>query len=247
MLKTKCKKIISIILNSLLYVFMFFCLISLMVVIGSKKTNSDAVSVFGYQMRRVISPSMAECEHTDVSGYDIKSLPVNTMVFIENVPKDEMEAKKWIDDLDIGDVLTFKYVFVRQEVITHRIYDIKENGKGGYYIYLRGDNVNTPEGGGTQIIDTSNVSSSNFVIGKVVGQSYILGSIVALLTSTVGMVFLIILPIILIIIFEVFRIYRLLTYEKRRIQKEKEQTQLEEIENLRKKIEQLEKNAKGSE
>lgn len=239
--RTRSKKILSIVLNSLLYVFMFICLVSIVLVTTSKKNGDDAINLFGHQMRRIISPSMDECEHTDVSEYEIKSLPVDTMIFIETVPEDLEEQKAWYDSLKVGDVLTFKYLFVRQEVITHRIIDIKDNGKGGYYIYLRGDNVNTPEGGMTQLIDTSDEMSPNYVLGKVEGKSKFIGNVVAVLSSTAGMVFLIIVPIILIIIFEVYKLVRLLTQDKKRVQKENAKAQLDEIEKLKRKIEQLEK------
>ena len=39
------------------------------------------------------------------------------------------EAKAWYADLKVGDVLTFKYVYVRQETITHRIIDIEEKNE----------------------------------------------------------------------------------------------------------------------
>lgn len=243
-IEKKQNKVLSIIFHTLLYVFMGFCLLSLIFVIAMKSSGQDAVSVFGHQLRRVISPSMEECEYTDVSDFDIKSLPVNTMVFVEEVPTDSEEAKQWYEDLEPGDVLTFKYVYVRQEVITHRIIDKKENGKGGYLIYLSGDNKNDSNGTLTQVIDTSvSETSPNYVIGKVVGYSVALGEIITFLSSTIGLVFVIIIPVVVIIVLEVIRLVRLLTYDKRQAALKKQQEQEEEIENLRKRLEMLEQNS----
>ena len=237
----KVKKILSIAMNVLVYAFIAVIALFLIFTIVFGKLGSDATSILGYQFRTVISPSMEECELTDVSGYDIKSLPLNTMIFIEEVPTDSIEANEWYSDLEVGDVLTFKYLYVRQEVITHRIIKIEDNGKGGYYIYLEGDNKNSEAGILTQMIDTSNEFSPNYVIGKVVGHSYVIGSLVTFLRSTMGLV-LIIVVIVVILILEVLKLAKLLTHDKREEEKKKQQAQLDELEELRKKVALLEKN-----
>ena len=237
----KVKKILSIVMNVLVYAFIAVIALFLIFTIVFGKLGSDATSILGYQFRTVISPSMEECELTNVSNYDIKSLPLNTMIFIEEVPTDSTEANEWYSDLEVGDVLTFKYLYVRQEVITHRIIKIEDNGKGGYYIYLEGDNKNTESGILTQMIDTSNEFSPNYVIGKVVGHSYVIGSLVTFLRSTIGLV-LIIVVIVVILILEVLKLAKLLTHDKREAEKKKQQAQLDELEELRKKVALLEKN-----
>ena len=239
--KSKVKKILSIVMNVLVYSFIAVIALFLIFTIVFGKLGSDATSILGYQFRTVISPSMEECELTDVSNYDIKSLPLNTMIFIEEVPTDSIEANEWYSNLEVGDVLTFKYLYVRQEVITHRIIKIEDNGKGGYYIYLEGDNKNTESGILTQMIDTSNEFSPNYVIGKVVGHSYVIGSLVTFLRSTIGLV-LIIVVIVVILILEVLKLAKLLTHDKREAEKKKQQAQLDELEELRKKVALLEKN-----
>ena len=239
--KSKVKKILSIVMNVLVYAFIAVIALFLIFTIVFSKLGSDATSIFGYQFRTVISPSMEACELTDVSSYDIKSLPLNTMIFIEEVPTDSTDASQWYSDLEVGDVLTFKYLYVRQEVITHRIIKIEDNGKGGYYIYLEGDNKNTESGILTQMIDTSNEFSPNYVIGKVVGHSYVIGSLVTFLRSTIGLV-LIIVVIVVILILEVLKLAKLLTHDKREEEKKKQQAQLDELEELRKKVALLEKN-----
>ena len=238
---SKVKKILSIVMNVLVYAFIAVIALFLIFTIVFGKLGSDATSILGYQFRTVISPSMEECELTDVSNYDIKSLPLNTMIFIEEVPTDSIEANEWYSNLEVGDVLTFKYLYVRQEVITHRIIKIEDNGKGGYYIYLEGDNKNTESGILTQMIDTSNEFSPNYVIGKVVGHSYVIGSLVTFLRSTIGLV-LIIVVIVVILILEVLKLAKLLTHDKREAEKKKQQAQLDELEELRKKVALLEKN-----
>ena len=103
---------------------MIVCMFGIIIAIFSKKDVDNTAILFGHQMRVVETPSMEECELTDVSKYDIKSLPVKTLIFIEVVPEDEQKKEEWYADLEIGDVLTFKYLYTRQETITHRIIDI---------------------------------------------------------------------------------------------------------------------------
>ena len=129
------KKIGKIILNVLFYLFIALALFAIVVSVTSKKDSDGAAIVFGYEMRFVQSDSMGACEQTDVSGYKIKSIPVKSMIFVEVVPEDEQAAQEWYSNLRKGDVLTFRYVYVKQETITHRIVeDPVLNERGGYTI-----------------------------------------------------------------------------------------------------------------
>ena len=227
---TICKKrFFSIIFEIIMYLFMIVCMFGIIIAIFSKKDVDNTAILFGHQMRVVETPSMEECELTDVSKYDIKSLPVKTLIFIEVVPEDEQKKEKWYADLEIGDVLTFKYLYTRQETITHRIIDIIKKDTGGYLIYLEGDNKDSEEGVLTQIIDTSVSESPNYVVGKVVGQSYPLGLLIYALKSPIGLIFIILIPCAVIIIFEIIKIINVFSAEKKAKEKEN-QTQKRELE-----------------
>lgn len=234
------KRFFSIIFEIIMYLFMIVCMFGIIIAIFSKKDVDNTAILFGHQMRVVETPSMEECELTDVSKYDIKSLPVKTLIFIEVVPEDEQKKEKWYADLEIGDVLTFKYLYIRQETITHRIIDIIKKDTGGYLIYLEGDNKDSEEGVLTQIIDTSVSESPNYVVGKVVGQSYPLGLLIYALKSPIGLIFIILIPCAVIIIFEIIKIINVFSAEKKAKEKENQQKQLDELEELKKKIAQLE-------
>lgn len=234
------KRFFSIIFEIIMYLFMIVCMFGIIIAIFSKKDVDNTAILFGHQMRVVETPSMEECELTDVSKYDIKSLPVKTLIFIEVVPEDEQKKEKWYADLEIGDVLTFKYLYTRQETITHRIIDIIKKDTGGYLIYLEGDNKDSEEGVLTQIIDTSVSESPNYVVGKVVGQSYPLGLLIYALKSPIGLIFIILIPCAVIIIFEIIKIINVFSAEKKAKEKENQQKQLDELEELKKKIAQLE-------
>ena len=240
----KVKKVINILLNILLYLFIAVCIFSLAVTLFSKKDADGAAEIFGYQMRVITSDSMAECELTDVSAYDIKDIPIRSMVFVELVPEDESDANEWYSDLKVGDVLTFKYVYTHQVTITHRITSITEKDNGGYVIELAGDNKNSDSDQLYQIIDTSVPNNINYVVGKVSGTSFLLGFIVSLLKPPLGIIFIIIVPCLIIIALEILKIVSAYTAERRKRDEEEKMKKDSELEELRRRLAELEENQK---
>ncbi len=235
----KVKKILEIGKDVLLYLFLAICLFSLALTIFAKKDSDGTPEVFGHQLRIVVSDSMAKCDETDVSDFEIGSIPIRSMVFVELVPEDEEEAKAWYDDLEIGDVLSFKYVYTTQVTITHRIIDIEEKGDG-YIITLEGDNKDADTQLMQQTIDTTNTYSPNYVIGKVVGQSLIIGFILSIMKSPVGLIFVIIVPCAIVIIMEIMKIASVLGEEKKQKAEEESKKKDDELEELRRRLAQLE-------
>ena len=242
--KTPFKKVLTVLLDVVVYAFIIIGLFTVILTIASKRGDDGAVNVFGMQMRIVISPSMEKCDATDVSAYKIKDIPLKSMIFIQLVPEDAAAADKWYSELQVGDVLTFRYKYVTQETITHRIVDITPKETGGYIISLEGDNKNSDADTLTQTIDTSEAETSpNYVIGKVTGQSRVLGFVVFSLKQPLVIVFLIVVPCAVIIVFEVIRIFNLLSAEKKKkfaeekalMEKDKEK-QADEIEELKKQL-----------
>lgn len=231
-------KVWKITATVLLYVFIAVCIFGVILTLASKKDPDGTATVFGMQMRVVLSPSMEKCDATDVSDYDIKDIPVKSMVFIQTVPKDKEKAEKWYESLKKGDVLTFKYVYVKQETITHRIIDIDKDG----LIYLAGDNKSDDGENLVQVIDPKQENSPNYIIGKVVGQSYIIGLFISVLQSTVGIICVIILPALAIMIYEVIKIVNMFASEKQKKAEEEKKQQQDEIEELKRKLAELQNN-----
>ncbi len=234
------KKTAKVALDILVYVFIAVCLLAVILTVTSKRSGDDSVTVFGRQMRTVLSPSMEKCPDTDVSAFEIKDIPVKSMVFIETVPEDEALAKQWYADLKIGDVLTFKYVYVNQVVITHRITGIRQNPDGGFTIRLTGDNKASDAETLEQTINTSEKNSPNYIVGKVTGQSYLLGVVTSALKSPVGLVLIVILPSLAIAIWEILKIIRMFDAEKRKKARETIKSQQSELDELRQRLAALE-------
>lgn len=234
------KRVCGIAANVLLYAFIAVCLLGVILSITAKKEADGTATILGHQMRFVLSASMAKCEQTDVSEFEIKDIPARSMIFIEVVPKDTAKRDEWYAALKVGDVLTFKYVYVRQETITHRITAIEKKETGGYLISLEGDNKNSDSETLSQVIDTSIPNSPNYVIGKVTGQSFALGLFVNVLKSPAGLVCIVIIPSLIIVILEILKIIRLFGADKRKKEMEEQAQQKEELDELRKRLAELE-------
>ncbi len=244
MAKANKKRILNIIVNVLLAAFLVICIFSVFVNLLAKRDSDGAVEVFGYQLRIVVSNSMAESEFTDVSDYKIKDIPVRSLVVVKVMPDDPAEADEWYRDLQVGDVLTFRYVDTTQVTITHRIVSITEKETGGFIIELAGDNKTSDDGQLTQIIDTSISDNTNYVIGEVTSTSYLLGVIMSVLATPLGIIFIIIIPCFAIILYEILKITKIMTAEKKR-DRDEEKEKDKELELLRRKVAELE-NAKAA-
>lgn len=204
----KNKRILKIVTNVLAYVFVALCVGLLIFAIVSKRGEDGAVAVFGREMRIVISGSMEENPNTDVSQFKIKSIPVKSMIFVRRVPKNGDKAEEFYKSLQEGDVLTFRYMEAGTVLtITHRIIQIEDKTTGGRIISLRADNGAGSElGWQIQVIDTSDAGSTNYVIGKVTGQSKAFGEIILFFSQPLGLALIIIVPCLIVIASEGVRI-----------------------------------------
>ena len=169
-------------LETLITCFLLFLVVvsvlHVLIAAFAPRGEDGASELWGHELRIVTTDSMEECDETDVSAFDIKSIPSNSMIFVEKTPEDEALAHEWYAGLKVGDVLTVRYTYVHQMTITHRITSIEEKEDGGYIIKLAGDNKASDETTLYQTIDTSDKTSTNYVIGRVKGQSRFLGSII---------------------------------------------------------------------
>ena len=239
--REKIKKAGNIALNVVLYIFLAICIFTVVITMLSKKEPDGAAEIFGYQMRVVTSESMSKSEYTDVSEYEIKDIPLRSMVFIKVMPDDPAKVDDWYRGLKAGDVLTFRYVYGTQVTITHRITSITEKETGGFIIELAGDNKSADNGQLYQTIDTSIPNNTNYVIGKVTATAYLFGVVMSFLMQPIGMVLLIIVPCFIIILLEVLKIAKVLSSERKKLEAEQTAKREEELEALRRRVAELEK------
>ena len=172
-------------------------------------------------------------------------------MFIKTAPTSEKEINEWYKTLKVGDVLTFQYnkndgsaapedYEGDSMVITHRVIRIekKENGNG-YIITLKGDYKSGKDSEpAEQVIDTEvdTPAKTTYIIGKVTGQSYLLGLCVYVLKKPVGIVCVIIVPCLLMIVIQIFRIVNVLGEDKKNKRKEEQVNKDDEIEELKRQL-----------
>lgn len=240
--KRKIGSACKIVLTVLLYAVLILGLLLVLISIGTKKDSDGAATLFGYQFRIIQSDSMAKCDQTDVSDYEIKDLPVKTLIIIQTVPQDKEAANEWYEDIEEGDVLTFRYKYTQQVTITHRVKNIRYiEEKGGYEIELVGDNkASEDQELLAQTIYTWEEDSYNYVIGKVTGASFPLGWLIYAMRSPVGIICLVLIPSLSVIIIEIVRIVNVLGEDKKKKAKEEAQKKEDEIEELKRRLAMLE-------
>ncbi len=244
--KSTIKKVLSIVGNALILIVIALAIFVLVISVTAKKDSDGTATVFGKQLRFVQSSSMEKCDQTDVSAYKIKSIKLKSCVFIDVIPDDEAKKEEWLKTIKVGDVLTFKYVYTKQETITHRVVKIEEKETGGYIITLEGDNKVDKNTVGQQTIDTSQWDSPNYIIGRVTGQSYLLGLLVYFFKQPVGIIFFIIVPCLVMIAFQVMRIVKVVNADKKEKAAAEKATQTNEIEELKRQLAALQQNASGA-
>ena len=230
------KKTFSIILNVLLIIFIILSTLGVIAAIINKKTGDDALTIGNTQTRLVLTESMEANPLTDVSSYEIKDIPVNSLVFIEVIDKNNKDA--FYDSLKVGDVLTFEYYMNgRIVIITHRLIGKESKETGGYILTLRGDNINSDGSTSCQTIDTSlSDVAFNKVIGKVTYVEPTLGNIITFLKSPIGLVMVVIIPCLILIGFETVKVISILNKEKKEIMNKKDK----EIDELKERLKMLE-------
>lgn len=248
---TIAKKVANIVLDVVVVIVLLLALFTMIVTVNAKKSKDGTATIFGYQLRFVQSGSMEKCAYTDVSKYKVKSIKVKSCVFIKTAPTDVEKIKEWYKTLKVGDVLTFQYnkndgsaapedYEGDSMVITHRVIKIekKENGNG-YIITLKGDNKSGKDSEpAEQVIDTEydTPAETTYIIGKVTGQSYLLGLCVYVLKKPVGIVCVVIVPCLLMIVIQIFRIANVLGEDKKNKRKEEQAHKDDEIEELKRQL-----------
>ena len=238
--KNKMKKALKTFSDVVMYVFLILCVFTVFITVSARRATDGAAEIFGYQMRIVLSDSMAKCDK-DVSEYDIKHIPVRSMVFVKSIPSDKSKHDAWYEDIEPGDVLTFRYVYTTQETITHRVISCDKNEDGnGYTIVLKGDNASSEDGALEQTIDTSVPNNMNYVLGKVTGQSYLLGLIISFLMTPLGMVLVVMVPCFIIILLEVLKIIKMFNDSKKQRDNEIAAQTERELAELKEKLAMLE-------
>ena len=142
---------------------------ALCVVVVSQVLSQGYVSIAGYSMFRVVTPSMEP------------TLPVGALLLSEEVP---------VSEVKVDDIVVFrsKQSDMLGAIITHRVIDVLENANGEIFLETQGDNNKYP--------DASYVEQKN-IIGRVIfhtGDGNFFSGLIGSLTSPMGFFAFIVIP-----------------------------------------------------
>lgn len=227
--KVKGKKVWNIVSAVIVAIVLIAAICALGVSIAYR-VQGQTLTIGGTQFRLVLTGSM--------EGEEEDSIRTNSVIAIKTVPKDAEEARKFIDELEVGDIITFYDTSLGADdiVVTHRIVEIRQTSGGTSFI-TKGDANNTQ--------DASPVDESD-VIGVVTGSNYAFGAFLTFLTSTTGIVVCLIVPAAVIMIYEIFRIAFLVNKDKKQKRQSEMDEKEQEIERLRQELEEMKKRGESN-
>ncbi len=188
--KQKTKKILGIIGNTLIWIFVVFSILVTVMAFAAQGSEDGIPELFGKSLLTIQTPSM--------SG----TFEVGDMVLMTKVDESaRAELKK-------GDIITYKLpVDVGQleagAINTHRIDSIDENG----VIKTKGDNNAAADSYTIMRNDVIGISEED---DRIPG----LGAVISFLCSSVGFFICIVLPLILFFIYELYNFISLVVREK---------------------------------
>jgi len=159
--------VLDVIIDVLIVLFILFAALNLY--LGAEVRKNASASLFGKQVRLVLTGSMDP------------TIPKDSLILV-----DTSGDKK---DYEVDDVLTFNYPAYGELPTTHRVIDKTVSGKDVTYT-LKGD---APGLIATQTVDSSEV------IGKVVFHSLALGEIVSFAKGVGGYICFILIPCLLLL------------------------------------------------
>ena len=189
------KKVLSIILNTIIWIFVVFSLLITILVFSAQGSKDGVPSIFGKSLITISTDSMEPV-------YEVGDL-----VFMQKLDDEEIE------NLKVGDIITFHAPIdingdgIVGDINTHRIYKIDGN-----VFITKGDHNLIPdnEGDDKYTVHVSDVIGVCTEDGKIGG----VGNVISFLRSSLGFFLCIVLPLILFFLYELYHFISILVTEK---------------------------------
>ena len=203
----KPSKIVKIILNIILWIVIILAALFSILTFATKSDDGVA-NLGGYSPMTVLSDSM------------VPTFTKGDLILVKN-DFDVSELKE-------GDIIAFWTIIQNQKVInTHRIYEVVETN-GLYQFVTKGD-ANARE-------DNILVSEGD-IIGTYSTKVPVIGSILTLLSSSIGFLVIIVLPLLIFFLYQLYKLILLMVEMKKEAVKEANESSRAQIEEeIRKKI-----------
>ena len=236
------KKILSIVGNTILWLFVAFAIVITVIVFAtnnSKSEDASLSSIGGLAMVTISSDSMSKSPNA--ADYQaggrlegLKGFKKGSLIFVNKLT----DAEK--NELKVGDVITFDSMrdlngdFISNDINTHRIAEIHEYNGERYYVTW-GDHNPNPDG--VYSDEASGHAASGYIVtnamilgkwnGKKMGG---VGNFLDFLKTRAGFFIVIILPLIAFFLYELIRFIMVITSLKgKKTEDEIRQRVMEEI------------------
>lgn len=197
--KSKTKKIIDIVVNVVLWLFVIFSIFVTVVAVSVDKDGENVPIVGGKCYLTVLSSSMEGKKPDGIAADKPFGFNKGDLIIAKYIGKD-LEAKT---KLGIGDVISFRFdvnndgKIDKGELNTHRIVDLVKDGEGNVTGYItKGDNNLTNDANPVYFGDIVAVYSGRRLVG--------IGNVLTFLSSKLGFGLCIILPLFLFFAYELF-------------------------------------------
>lgn len=197
--KSKTKKIIDIVVNVVLWLFVIFSIFVTVVAVSVDKDGENVPIVGGKCYLTVLSSSMEGKKPDGIAADKPSGFNKGDLIIAKYIGKD-LDAKT---KLGIGDVISFRFdvnndgKIDKGELNTHRIVDLVKDGEGNVTGYItKGDNNLTNDANPVYFGDIVAVYSGRRLVG--------IGNVLTFLSSKLGFGLCIILPLFLFFAYELF-------------------------------------------
>ena len=197
--KSKTKKIIDIVVNVILWLFVIFSIFVTVVAVSVDKDGENVPIVGGKCYLTVLSTSMEGKKPDGIAADKPSGFNKGDLIVAKYIGKD-LDAKT---NLGIGDVISFRFdvnndgKIDKGELNTHRIVDLVKDGEGNVTGYItKGDNNLTNDANPVYFGDIVAVYSGRRLAG--------IGNVLTFLSSKLGFGLCIILPLFLFFAYELF-------------------------------------------
>lgn len=197
--KSKTKKIIDIVVNVVLWLFVIFSIFVTVVAVSVDKDGENVPIVGGKCYLTVLSSSMEGKKPDGIAADKPSGFNKGDLIIAKYIGKDPDAKTK----LGIGDVISFRFdvnndgKIDKGELNTHRIVDLVKDGEGNVTGYItKGDNNLTNDANPVYFGDIVAVYSGRRLAG--------IGNVLTFLSSKLGFGLCIILPLFLFFAYELF-------------------------------------------
>lgn len=219
MLNSKAKKIVSIVLNALVWVFLVFAILVTIMTFATRNSKDGVPSVFGKSIVSIQSNSMKSSKPESFKDGDL--------IIIEKITSNQAL------ELDVGTIITYRAPQdidgdgQTGDINTHRIVEKRTDAGGIVWFKTQGDNP------------TTNPTADNYelrytdVIGVYNGNKLAgVGGVVDFFRSSLGFLLVIVLPMALFFFYEVYCLIKIIMENKVKKAKALSPEQEEEIKRL---------------